>query len=60
MASTEERLAQLERQQQLQTEALAQLLSDHYQDGPGSAKGLLVQLNPAYESLEVVEKQSKA
>jgi hypothetical protein len=58
MATLEERVAQLERQQQLQSEALAAVLSDHYADGPASAKGLLVQLNPPkYENLKVQEKQ---
>jgi len=57
MATNEERIAQLEKQQGLQTEALAQILSDHYQDGPNSAKGLLVQLNDQkYKDLPVVEK----
>ena len=60
MATTEERLAQLEKQQSLQSRAIAQVLADHYQDGPDSAKGVLVQLDPdSYESLVVVEKESK-
>lgn len=61
MASTEERLAQLEKQQGLQTECIAQLLSNHYQDGPNSAKGLLIQLNNTkYTDLVVVEMTPKA
>jgi hypothetical protein len=61
MATTEERLAQLEKQQSLQSEAIAQILANHYQDGPGSAKGQLVQLNkPKYEGLVVVEKANLA
>lgn len=60
VATLEERVAQLEKQQSLQSEAIAQILADHYQDGPQSAKGLLVQLNsPKYTPLQVVEKQSK-
>jgi hypothetical protein len=52
------RIAQLEKQQQLQSEAIAALLSDHYADGPNSAKGKLVQLDPfRYEHLPVQEKQ---
>lgn len=56
--SLEERIAQLEKQQTLQSEAIAAMLADHYADGPQSAKGLLVQLNPPkYENLKVQEKQ---
>jgi hypothetical protein len=52
------RVAQLERQQALQSEAIAAILSDHYADGANSAKGVLVQLNPPkYENLKVQEKQ---
>jgi uncharacterized coiled-coil protein SlyX len=58
MATLEERIAQLEKQQGLQSDAIAQMLADHYQDGPSSAKGLLVQLNDQkYKNLPVVEKQ---
>jgi hypothetical protein len=61
MASLEERIAQLEKQQNLQSEAIAAMLADHYADGPASAKGLLVQLNPPkYENLKVQEKQDLA
>lgn len=60
VATVEERLAQLERQQSLQSEAISKILADHYQDGPQSAKGLLVQLDPnKFGSLAVVEKVSK-
>jgi hypothetical protein len=59
MATTEERLAQLERQQQYQTQALAALLGDHYDDGAESAKSMLVALNePKYKGLAVVEKEN--
>jgi hypothetical protein len=58
MATLEERIAQLEKQQGLQSDAIAQILADHYQDGPNSCKGLLVQLNnQKYKNLPVVEKQ---
>jgi hypothetical protein len=51
------RVAQLERQQALQSQAIAKILSDNYQQGPDSAKGLLVQLDPnTYSNLAVVEK----
>lgn len=61
VATVEERLAQLERQQGLQTEAIAAILGNHYQDGPASAKGVLVQLNPdKYKSLPVQEKANLA
>jgi hypothetical protein len=52
------RVAQLEKQQSLFADAIAQMLADHYQDGASSAKGLLVALNPdKYRDLPVVEKQ---
>jgi uncharacterized coiled-coil protein SlyX len=61
VATLEERVAQLERQQSLQSEAIAQVLANHYQDGPNSAKGLLVQLNDQkYKSLPVQEKANLA
>lgn len=56
---TTARLDLLERQQSILADALAALLSDHYQDGAQSAKGQLVALNPAkYESLPVQEKEN--
>lgn len=53
----EERVSQLERQQSLQSAAIAQVLANNYQQGAMSAKGLLVQLDPTkYANLTVVEK----
>jgi hypothetical protein len=61
VATLEERVAQLERQQSLQSEAIAAILANRYQDGPASAKGILVQLNPdKYKSLPVQEKANLA
>lgn len=61
VATVEERLAQLERQQSLQSQAIAQVLANHYADGPQSAKGSLVQLDPnKYSDLAVVEMTPKA
>lgn len=53
----EERVGQLEKQQSLQSAAIAQLLANNYQQGSASAKGLLVQLDPTkYRDLGVIEK----
>jgi len=53
------RVAQLEQQQSLQTDTLAAILGNHYDDGPASAKGLLVVLNEQkFKSLVVVEKEN--
>jgi hypothetical protein len=58
MGDPTEAIKQLQVQQQLQSEAIAAILADHYQDGPASAKGLLVQLDPTkFGPLVVVEKQ---
>jgi hypothetical protein len=55
-----EAIRQLQAQQSLQSEAIAAILTNHYQDGPQSAKGLLVQLDPnKYGNLAVVEMQPK-
>jgi hypothetical protein len=55
-----EAIRQLQAQQSLQSEAIAAILANHYQDGPQSAKGLLVQLDPnKYGTLAVVEMQPK-
>lgn len=55
-----EAIRQLQAQQSLQSEAIAAILANHYQDGSQSAKGLLVQLDPnKYGNLAVVEMQPK-